>query len=139
MLGFPVTASQLTSRAFGTPAVVMIAGVAVALTLAALLAGWAVSRQRRNRAVARATRDTVVAELARDPALAELRLRLRAYTEWQGEIIVELAGLVPSPWYRYAVVRAVQRALARAGRAARVVDRLVVSSGNGISRKSAAG
>ncbi|MBI1737448.1 MAG: hypothetical protein HYR51_19930 [Candidatus Rokubacteria bacterium] len=97
----------------------------VALVMAAV--AGAVAWKRRRMAVAQLVRASVLKELERDPALSGLSLRLGTHTPWTGETIVSLAGVVPSPWYRYAVMRAAARAVARTHRAARIVDEIAIA------------
>jgi hypothetical protein len=114
--------------------VLLVALAVIGLTLLAL-----VLRRRRLVAMARAVRQAVLVELERDPALAGLQLRLGTRAPWSGQIVVEVAGVVQSPWYRYAVMRATERALARTFRNARLDDRVVVDARSGpiIRRRSA--
>lgn len=111
----------------------------VAIAVAGLTALALVMRRRRLATMARAVRQAVLAELQRDPALAGLQLKLGTRAPWSGQIVVEVAGTVQSPWYRYAVVRATERALARTFRNARLDDRVVVDtkSGHIVRRRSA--
>ena len=117
------------------------AALVFAFALLVLAVGAAFLRQRRLASTARAVRDAVVTELERDPALAGLRLQLATRAPWNGQVVVEIAGVVGSPWYRYAVLRATQRALARTFRHARLDDRIVVDTQHGTvpARRSAAG
>ena len=117
------------------------AAIVFAVALLALAAGAALMRQRRLMSTARAVRDAVVAELQRDPALAGLKLQLDTRAPWNGQVVVEVAGTVKSPWYRYAVLRAAQRALARTFRNAKLDDRIVVDTHHDVepARRSAAG
>jgi hypothetical protein len=103
----------------------------VSIALVGLCAVEFVLRRRRQATMACAVRQAVLAELERDPALAGLQLRLGTRAPWNGQIVVEIAGVVQSPWYRYAVMRATQRAVARTFRNARLDDRVVVDSRNG--------
>jgi hypothetical protein len=129
LAGAPVTGANVSS------AVVFL------LVLLVLAAGAAFARQRRLATTARAVRDAVVAELERDPALTGLKLQLATRAPWNGQVVVEVAGVVGSPWYRYAVLRATQRALARTFRHAKLDDRIVVDTHPGTvpARRSAAG
>ncbi len=96
------------------------------LTLAALAV--AIFRWGRQRSLtAAAVRQAIVRELERDPALTGLRLGLHTRTEWSGETIVEVEGVVTSPWYRYAIQRAIERVLTRSFHRAHMVDRIVVA------------
>ena len=112
-----------------------------AFTLLVLAVGAAFLRQRRLAMTARAVRSAVVTELERDPALAGLRLHLATRAPWNGQVVVEIAGVVGSPWYRYAVLRATQRALARTFRHAKLDDRIIVDTQHGMvpARRSAVG
>ena len=103
----------------------------LAVAMLCMCAVAVVMRRRRQTTMARAVRTAVLAELERDPALAGLKLRLSTRAAWSGQIVVEVAGVVQSPWYRYAVMRATQRALARTFRDAKVDDRIVVDTRNG--------
>jgi hypothetical protein len=107
-----------------------VAGLVIAAAIGALVA-W----NRRRSADAHTARMAVIAELERDPALAGLSLRLSARTEWSGETVVEVGGAVPSPWHRYAVVRAVQRALRASYRNARVLDHIVINERAAMPRR----
>jgi hypothetical protein len=104
--------------------------VVAAGLLLALAAGVVALRRRRRQTMSHAVRSAVLTELQRDPALTGLRLRLVTRAPWSGPIVVQVAGVVSSPWYRYAVLRAAQRALARTFRSTRLDDRIVVDARN---------
>jgi hypothetical protein len=105
-----------------TPGLVVVA--VLAGVLIAVIVGLRV-RQRRHRAEANAIAARVFAEIDRDPALDRLDIGVTARTEWGGTL-VELTGSVPSPWYRYATLRAVRRALGSTDIRPPVIDRLTV-------------
>ncbi|MBI2204327.1 MAG: hypothetical protein HYU41_10810 [Candidatus Rokubacteria bacterium] len=108
-----------------SPLVLAILAVSL-ITLAALAV--AVLRWERHRSsTAAAIREAIVAELERDPALTGLTFGLHTRTEWSGETIVEVNGVVTSPWYRYAIARAIERILSRSFQRAHMVDRIVVA------------
>ena len=88
-------------------------------------------QRRRHAAMASAVRDSVAAELQRDPALGGLTLGLETETDWTGDTVVIVSGAVGSPWYRYAVIRAAQRGLARTFGTARIEDRILVDARSG--------
>jgi hypothetical protein len=105
-----------------TPGLVVVSVLAVVL-LVVILAMRV--RQRRRRAEANAMAARVLAEIDRDPALDRLDIGVTARMEWGGTL-VELTGSVPSPWYRYATLRAVRRALGVTEVRPPVIDRLTV-------------
>jgi hypothetical protein len=120
---FPVT--------FATVAVVL--GAALVVAAAAGLFAW----KRRGRAVASVVRSSVVRELERDPALSGLMLKVATRTPWTGGTQLSLAGVVPSPWYRYAVMRAAARAVAQLHQPVLVIDRIAIADRRATSRRSA--
>jgi hypothetical protein len=116
--------------------VAVVLGLAVAIGVAAGLVGW----KRQRGAAAEVVRAAVARELERDPALGGLRLTLATRTPWAGETTVWVAGVVPSPWYRYAVMRAAARAVAHTHRPARIVDEIAIAgrrAGSPAARRSA--
>ena len=98
-------------------------GLALAVLALVAFAAW----RRRRTAVAQLVRASVLKELERDPALSGLTLQLATHTPWTGETQVRLAGVVPSPWYRYAVMRAAARAVAQMHRPVRIVDAIAIA------------
>ena len=125
--GMPTFEWPLMTGADALPFVFAIAaavlGVGLAVATMAGFVGW----KRRRAVTAQAVRASVVRELQRDPALTGLSLQLATRTPWTGETVVWLAGVVPSPWYRYAVMRAATRAVARTHRPTRIVDEIAIA------------
>ena len=108
------------------PGIFAVAAVVLGITLAVVALG-VVGWRRRRAAGARTVRESVMGELQRDPALNGLTLAVSTWSSWTGETTVHLAGVVPSPWYRYAVMRAAARAVARTHRPARIVDQIAIA------------
>jgi hypothetical protein len=105
-----------------TPGLVLVSVLAVVAI--AVVVGVRV-RHGRRQAEADAIAARVRAAIERDPALDRLDIGVSGRTEWGGTL-VQLTGSVPSPWYRYAALRAVRRALGTTETAPSVVDRLTV-------------
>ena len=117
----------LMGGAEGLPGVFALTTLLLGLVLTVMaLVGFAAWKRRRT-AVAQFVRASVLKELERDPALSGLTLQLTAHTPWTGETQVRLVGVVPSPWYRYAVMRAAGRAVAHAHRPVRIVDEIAIA------------
>ena len=127
----PVFEWPLMKGAEALPGVFVLAAVALGIVLAIVAIGWFVARHRRRMTAAQVVRASVMKELERDPALSGLTLHLAARTPWTGETTVRLAGVVPSPWYRYAVMRAAARGVARTGRPIRIVDEIAIAGRRG--------
>jgi hypothetical protein len=116
-----MTGAEVLPGVFAMTAILL--GLAVATAGVVAFARW----RRRRAAVSQTVRAAVESELQRDPALSGLTLTLVTRTPWAGEPSVGLTGTVPSPWYRYAVMRAAARAVARTHHSVRIVDAIAIA------------